>query len=182
MAFLYLVRHGTAEAGWGAALDPGLGEEGRAQAREAAEVLAPRGPLAIVTSPLRRAMETAAPLSKLWERVPLVDARVGEIPSPTLELRGRAAWLREVMARRWRDLDADLQAWRWRVLEALLSWREDAVVFTHFVAINVAYGRATGDDRVLCFWPANGSITVLEATGSSLLLVGQGTQGTGAIL
>lgn len=182
MSLLYLVRHGVARAGWDAALDPGLSEEGHLQATQVAERLSPKGPIAVVTSPLRRARETAAPLAEIWKRAPMVDPRVGEIPSPVQDLQGRSAWLRDVMTKRWQELDEGLKAWRDTVLKTLISSEEDKVVFTHFVAINVAFGRATGDDRVLCFWPRNGSITVFENNGSSLLLVERGAHGTGAIL
>ena len=67
MPRLILVRHGRAAAGWGADLDPGLDELGRTQAENVAKVLAPQGPLPIVTSPLRRCQETAAPLAALWQ-------------------------------------------------------------------------------------------------------------------
>lgn len=182
MSLLYLVRHGEAAASWYEAHDPGLSPQGHKQAQRVREELAPLGPLSIVTSPLMRARETAEPLLGLWKREAVVDPRVGEIPSPVLELQGRTAWLREVMARRWPELGAELQAWRRQVLETLCEVTEDTVIFTHFVVINVAFGHAAGDDRVLSFWPRNGSITVLENRGAALLLVKQGAQGAGSIL
>ncbi len=81
MARTYLVRHGKAAAGFDGHLDPGLDETGAREAREAAQVLAPLGPLALLTSPLARAMETAIPLAARWQREPLIEERVAEIPS-----------------------------------------------------------------------------------------------------
>ncbi len=62
MATLYLVRHGKASSGWGLEKDPGLDDLGRIQAKAAARTLASLGPLAIITSPQKRAWETCEPL------------------------------------------------------------------------------------------------------------------------
>lgn len=64
MATLFLVRHGRAAAGFDGHHDPGLDDLGRTQAISAAAHLAPLGPLAIYSSPLARARETAIPLSQ----------------------------------------------------------------------------------------------------------------------
>ena len=45
---------------------------------------------------------------------------------------------------------------------ALCAIETDTVVVTHFVAINVAVGWATGDDRVVTVSPDNGSVTAIE--------------------
>ena len=66
MARIYLVRHGRAELGWGMDYDPGLDDLGRSQASAAANKLAPLGPLEVISSPLRRARQTAMPLAELW--------------------------------------------------------------------------------------------------------------------
>ncbi len=60
MSRLILVRHGRAAGGWDDDLDPGLDELGRAQAEAMADLVAPRGPLPILVSPMRRCRETAA--------------------------------------------------------------------------------------------------------------------------
>jgi hypothetical protein len=45
------------------------------------------------------------------------------------------------------------------------------VIFTHFVAINVALGSASADGRVVCRTVANCSTTVLDSDGEFLTLV-----------
>jgi broad specificity phosphatase PhoE len=176
MARLYLVRHGKASASWAEDFDPGLDSVGKLQAKRIARALAPLGPLDVVTSPLSRAQETARPLSDIWGCPQRIEERVGEIPSPTKDLMGRAQWLRLVMGKRWSNLGEDLHPWRQSVVEALLALNVDTVVFTHFMAINVVVGVATGDDRVVCFWPDNGSITVVVADGSRLTLIERGDE------
>lgn len=162
MRRITLVRHGEAAAGWTDDHDPGLSSLGRSQAEDVAIHLAagPAGP--IVTSPLRRTRETAAPLARRWSVEPAVDERVAEIPSPVDDLAQRGPWLRTVMTGTWRDAGADLAAWRDDVLAAVAGYDDGTVVFTHFIAINVVVGAATGDDRVTVFTPGNCSMTVLD--------------------
>jgi broad specificity phosphatase PhoE len=176
MARIHLVRHGKAAASWAEDFDPGLDGSGKAQAKEVAQALAHLGPLDVIASPLLRTQETAKPLAEIWGCHHRIEERVGEIPSPTKDLMGRAQWLQDVMGERWSNLGEDLHAWRQGVIEALLALDADSVVFTHFIAINVVVGAATGDDRVVCFWPDNGSITIVEADGSSLSLIERGDE------
>jgi broad specificity phosphatase PhoE len=171
---LYLVRHGKAAAGWGDDLDPGLDDTGRAQAEAMAEQLAAMGPLPIVTSPLRRTRETAAALERRWSATAVIEPAVGEIESPTAELSEREAWLRALMQGSWRDAP-DLEAWRHGVVDALAALTTDTVVVSHFVAINVAIGHATADDRVVCFVPDNCSVTVLDVDGDRFDVVELGS-------
>jgi broad specificity phosphatase PhoE len=180
---LHLVRHGRAAAGWGAHPDPGLDPVGLAQAEAVADRLAPLGPLDLVTSPMRRTRETAAPLARRWGTDPRVEPDVGEIPGPPRgDAGGRSAWLAAAMASTWPERPAGERAWRDRVVATLLALPADAVVVTHFVAVNVAVGAATGDDRVMCFRPANASVTVVDTDGSGLVLVAAGEEGATFVL
>jgi broad specificity phosphatase PhoE len=182
---LVLVRHGEAAAGFGQDPDPGLSERGRAQAEAAAADLAPLGPLPVVVSPLRRCRETAAALEARWGAPARVDPAVGEIvaPASAAGLAARAEWVRTALGGRWADLDEEHRLWRAAVLGALRSLPGDAVVVTHFVAINVAVGEALGNDRVVSFAPANGSRTFLRvAADGALGVVKLGEAGTAQVL
>ena len=151
MSRIYLIRHGRAAADWGSHLDPGLDDVGRAQAHAIAARLAPKGPLPLVASPLRRTRETAAALERQWATTARIEPRVGEIPSPIADLGARAQWLRGIMQRRWPELDEPLQRWRSAVLEALCALSEDTIVVSHYIAVNVpprgraCAGRSTRD-------------------------------------
>ena len=162
MPTIYMVRHGKAAAGFAGHLDPGLDDLGRAQARACADSLAPLGPLPLYSSPLARARQTAEPLAERWDSAIVIEPRVAEIPSPTEHLEQRAAWLRQAMQGRWRDLNDSLQAWRRDLVDCVASLTEDSVVFCHFIAINAAVGEARCDDRLVVFSPDNGSVTVLS--------------------
>lgn len=176
MAQLHLIRHGRAAAGWGEDPDPGLDDVGREQALRAAEDIAGLGPLTIYTSPLRRARETAAPLATRWGVEPAVEPAVGEIPSPTPDLSERSEWLRSAMRGRWADLGPPVTAWRSRLLDALLAIPDDAVVFSHFVAINAVVAAASDDDALIVFGPANASRTVIDTHPPNLSVTRLGTQ------
>lgn len=173
---LYLVRHGRPQAGFAEASDPGLDAVGREQATALARELGPLGPLPLVTSPLRRARETALPLETLWGVSAHVEPAVGEIPSPTTDLRARGDWVRHLLRQRWNDLPPEYQRWRDAVTAFLCGLQTSTVVTTHFVAINAAVGVATRDDRVLCFQPDYCSCTVLEHVNGTLRVVVLGRQ------
>lgn len=181
---LTLVRHGEAAAGWGDDPDPGLSDVGKAQAQAMAAALAPFGPQPVLVSPLRRTRETAAPLEVTWDVRALVEPAVGEIVAPARAagLEARSAWLRTAMGGRWSELDEEHHAWRDGVVDALVALDTDTVVVTHFVAINVAVGAATGDDRVMVFSPGHCSRTTLEVDDGRLRLVEVGASAATEVL
>lgn len=184
MARLHLVRHGQAAATWEADRDPGLSDFGRTQAEAVAGRLAPLGPLPIVVSPLRRTRETAAPLEARWGHAAAVDPTVGEIDAPAEHagLDARGAWLREAMAGEWWALGDEHHAWRRAIVDRLLAIDEDTVVVSHFVAINVAVGAATGDERVVCLSPGYCSVTTLRNDGGVLVVEATGDEAATRVL
>ena len=93
---LYLVRHGEAAARWSQSRDPGLSERGRQQARSICERFREYAPMSVVTSPLLRAQETAAPLAAMWGVDVRADDAYRELPS-LVSFEERAAWLKRVM-------------------------------------------------------------------------------------
>lgn len=170
MPRLYLVRHGRAAAGWNVDPDPMLDDLGRRQAVEVAEALRTVGPLPVLSSPLRRCQETSQPLAGAWGVEVAVEPRVAEIPSPeghTLET--RIDWLRQAMAGTWSQVivsDGQRYAdYRKNLLAALAEIDSDAVVFSHFIAINVVIGAATADDRMVIASLDNCSVTTVDTDG-----------------
>ena len=176
MTRLYLVRHGKAAAGFDSALDPGLDATGEAQAASVAEALRPHGPLPILSSPMQRCRETAAPLAKIWNQAPVIEPRVTELPSPTDDLAERTEWLRGIMGGTWPQAGAASDAWRKNVVAALVELTQPHIVFSHFIAINVAVGAALGDESVVVFRPDNCSVTVLETDGARLHVISLGDE------
>lgn len=183
MTRVLLVRHARPAAAFDSELDPGLDDTGRRQADALADELGARAPLEVVTSPFRRARETAAPLAERWGAVPTVVPAFGEIPSPTAEPSARGVWIRTVLGARWSQLEPELVRWRAELLEALRDVRVDTMIFTHFVAINTVVGAAEGSDRVTSFSPAHASVTDVETAAHAVTVVSLGaatpTEGRG---
>jgi broad specificity phosphatase PhoE len=180
MPTLYLVRHGRAAAAWDRETDPGLDDLGREQARALPAQLA--GPLDLVVSPLARTRETAAPLAAAWRAEPRIEPRVGEISSPVRGLRERGEWLRGIAKQAWPEMDEALRQWRAQVLAALTELRADAVIVTHYIAINAAVGAAVGDERVVNFQPGYCSITELRTGAGGLELIRRGAEAATRVL
>jgi len=174
VAKLYLVRHGRAAAGISENVDPGLDELGHQQARAAADTLSRYGRMPLYSSPLLRARETAMPLATQWQSEVIIEPRIAEIPFQSSDLSERGRWLQSVMPGSWSDLDDYWQSWRRKLVDCLLGHTQDAVFFSHFIAINVAVGAARNDDRMVVFRPDNASITVLTNEGSTLRVIAAG--------
>jgi broad specificity phosphatase PhoE len=175
---LALVRHGRAEAGWDTSLDPGLDATGRAQAEAVADVLVADMPVRpIVSSPLLRCRQTAAPLAARWGVDTVVAPAVRELPSPAgYEMHERVDWLRAVMGGTWADLGPDYVTFRDECLAFLLGLPDDAVVFSHFIAINAVIGASTGDDRLVIRSLDNCSVTTIEVADGRFTLVEGGAE------
>ncbi|MDQ8729913.1 histidine phosphatase family protein [Bradyrhizobium sp. LHD-71] len=178
MATLYLVRHAKPASAYGDSLDPGLDEVGAAQAVRAAEELqALPNRLPLYTSPLRRCRETARPLAEAWGVQPIVLAEIGEVPSPPLSLKERQEWLRKAMTSDWANLQAtapagspDYAAWRSTLLDAVRAMAGDAVIFSHFIAINVVVGAAVNSEQVLSFRPDHASVTIVDVSEGDIAI------------
>ena len=183
MSRLLLIRHGAPQAAWGGAGDdPGLSDLGHAQALEAAHALRAYGGIEVISSPMRRCLETAAPFGAWRGRAPRIEARVSEIVADE-GVDDRAAWLQarfpwrdRANPRLWPSLEPRLHVWRADVLEAVSTIQEDAAVFTHFISINVIVGAAMGRGETIVCIPGHASITELEVREGRLTLVRLGAE------
>ena len=184
MATLYLVRHAKAASGYGDAEDPGLDDAGRTQAISVADELkALPNRLPLYTSPLRRCRETARPLAEAWGVQPIVLPEIGEVPSPPLSLKDRQEWLRKGMASDWATLQANAPpgspnyaGWRSALIDAIRAMAGDAVLFSHFIAINVVVGAARKSEQVLSFRPNHVSVTKIDVGESGISIASLGRE------
>lgn len=165
------MRHGRAEGTWDTHADPGLSAEGIDDAYAAARALDAVAPLPLVTSPMRRAVETAELLGLRWGTTPVISEAVSEVPTPPAEADRRGDWLSEAMKLRWRQLPDELQGWRRSAIDYVSGLTTDTVVVTHLVLINALLGAADRDDRVITCSPGNGSVAVIDAGADGLHLV-----------
>ena len=168
-----MVRHGRASAGWDTALDPELDELGHSQAREVADQLHSLQLGNIITSPLMRCQQTAGPLAQMWNVVPQVCVEVSEIPSPNgVAMSDRIVWLRQAMQGTWSELGSDYVQYRDCITDFVRGIQTDAVIFSHFIAINAVIGGVLGDDRLVIRSLDNCSTTIFERdTAGDLSLV-----------
>jgi broad specificity phosphatase PhoE len=190
MARLYLIRHARPSTTWGEEPDPALDAIGREQAEAAADALSKTlERIPIYTSPLRRCRETAHPLELLWQRKADVFDPAAEIPSPPVDPRTKQQWLKAAMLGTWQDLNRcappgspDYLAWRQALLDGLARMPGDAVIFTHFIAINVVVGTAQSRDDVVCFRPDHASVTCVQVENEGVRLLELGRQSDTAVL
>ncbi len=179
---IYLVRHGEAAAAWTEHRDPGLSRRGSDQAAAVVATLGRHTPMAILTSPLKRARETAMPLAEHWGVAPVVDETFREIPS-SVPMTVRPVWLRQVMQSSWVDIDEKpILAWRENACTTIREMQRSTVIFTHFMLINAVVSAATNDENTVCFEPDNGSITQLHLSSGHLELFTLGTSRNTKIL
>lgn len=174
---LYLIRHGLAAAGLDD-LDPGLAPLGREQAAITARALGRLTPSRLVVSPLRRTRETAAPIAAAFGLEPEICEEVAEVFDPSLPPEERKAIIGPFMEGVWSEQNETLQAWRQRVVATLAEFENgagDVIVVSHYIAICVAIGEATRNDRVVPVKLGNCSITSIDVVGEKLILVGAGS-------
>jgi len=177
---LLLVRHAQPlrvdEGGVDGVADPGLSAAGRAQAERLAAWLAVDAPDAVLTSPLRRARETAAPLAdQLGLPVEVVDglaeydAAAGEyIPIEELRAAKDERWYATIEGR-WADVGGvdphEFQARVVPAVEALIARHPGrrVAVFTHGGVLNVYLAHVLGLDAALWYHPEYTSVTRVQA-------------------
>ncbi len=176
MGRLYLVRNARTQDGAGFDANPGLDDVGREQVEAVVMKLGSLPRMRVLTSPQKRAIETAQPLARHWGANPIVDEAVTLMPLPDAETCDRRTWLLDFMKGSWRDAPLQQTQWRENCLAALARQTDDIVIVSHFIVINMIVGAAAGDDRVVVFQPDNGSITIMEASKGKLSLVDRGRQ------
>jgi len=131
----------------------------------------------IISSPLARALETAAPLAKHLNDSPTIEARVAELPSPpNLSLKDRGPWLHATLKGAWTETSTEIQEWRETIISTLLSQRQHCAIFTHFVVINAVVSHLQNSDKVLSFLPDNASCTHLRLSQGKLSLLRLGVE------
>lgn len=183
MATIHLIRHGEAAASWQQNPDPGLSEQGRAQAVALAGERSSHPLDHLVSSPLQRAQETAAPTASARQLPVTVDRVFREIPTPPgISLENRLAWLKSCAHQTWGDADPVVIEWRDGILQTLQSLDGQVAIFTHFMVMNVVLGHLRGTEQLVCYQPDYCSILSLRKTGTQLQLLDVGRQASRPVL
>ena len=174
------IRHGEPERiapGSGVAADPQLTAAGRDQAKRLADWLAFEQIDAVLTSPLRRAVETAEPLAaalglpaETFEGIVEYDRDSDHyIPTEELRVTKDERWTAMVEGR-WDEFGAELpEIFRARVDEAVTAIVERfpgqrVAAVCHGGVINVALGSVLGVERPLWFEPGYTSMSRMLAS------------------
>ena len=188
---LYLIRHGRADydndefipTPRGRQYDPPLSEEGRDQARVLARrLLLAEEPAAVVSSPLRRARETALAYAEpaglpVEYDMDLAEAFIGGWENRSFE---EIIATDETLLAKYRNHDAfwrhapgaeDLDTFRERVtrgIERALAAHPDGnvYVFCHGGVVNAYVAPLFGLEQEMFFLPENTSLNVLSVDGS----------------
>ena len=147
---IYLIRHGEAAASWGSHPDPGLSENGRAQAETVAKALASETITNAITSPMARCQETGSFFANASGLELTIEPAVTEIPTPA-DVTDRVPWLRGLMSGQWADAPGLVRDWRQGLLDTLSALPDETVVFSHFVAINAVVGHLENPATVTGF-------------------------------
>lgn len=171
-----LIRHGRQSAGFHVDPDPGLDATGQDQALGLASAVGPDDGRLLLTSPLRRARETIAPIERAWGRSALVEPRLAEVPTPGMSLDERGVWLDGFLRGDWSEQPGHLLAWRQGILDVLSALPGPALIVSHFVVINAMIGLATADSRVTPTMPDHCSLNRFEVEAGRLRLIETGAQ------
>ena len=181
MIKIYLIRHGEAIDGW-TSLDPGLSKLGRKQAEDLRLGLKKKlkDKTDIISSPLLRCQETAnISLSDSKKKI-VVDNIFRELPSPIKDLNKRVTWLKRVLPLNWKELEEDTESklssidyylWRKKIINKIISFKNETVIFTHFVVINNVIGKIMNSKKVINFYPDNCSITEIGIKNNKMELI-----------
>ncbi len=176
---IFLIRHGEASQSWDQSPDPGLSELGKSQAIDCFNFLSSRTELKkfdLVSSPLRRAIETAAPFKKNLDIDLKIKEEFTEIPSPGISLEERKEWLQEIFKKNITELEKPQTVWKNNILSCLNKITKPTIIFTHFMVINVVSGSLKKEDKVVSFYPDNCSITEIKKEDKILQVISQGNE------
>ena len=182
MADIYLIRHGEAAASWEQDPDPGLSERGIIQAKTLVNEFRDVPLQNVFSSPLRRAQETAIPLSQFFSVDIQLCEVMREIPSPAnIPVAQRLSWLRSIARQPWRNAPPVVLDWRRKILDALAQLPTGSAVFTHFMVMNAVLGQVQSNPDLVCYEPDYCSVLALNV-GESLALASIGRQSETRVL
>ena len=111
---ILIIRHGEAAKLWDEDPDPSLSEKGQLQSNGIVQKLINElngKEFKVLSSPLKRARETAEPLQKKLGFEIKIDDTFAEIPSPEVTLSDRKNWLKSIFDTNVADLGEVQKNW-----------------------------------------------------------------------
>jgi len=161
---LIFIRHGEASDAWNNNPDPGLSETGISQSNDLLnnKDLILLENYSFISSPKLRAIETARPLVKKFNKELKIDNDFIEIPSENIDLNDRQDWIKEIIKTNKKDLPDYVKLWSKNIYKKTISLKRNSVIFTHFMVINALISEITNSDTILYFQPGYTSIVKIK--------------------
>ena len=176
---IFLIRHGEAEKPWHEDPDPGLSVKGQRHAESVCSKFNPNLQLEemrIMTSPLKRASETAKIFQNHLDIELITSPAFSELPSPGIDLSERPEWLQGIFGQSVSEIDDNLIQWRNQIIENVQNINHHTLIFTHFMVINCIVGWIQGLEKLVNFRPAYCSITHLQRSDNRLNVIQRGIE------
>ena len=149
------IRHAEASSSWGDHHDPGLSDTGIAQSKKLINrpELKRLDDYSFISSPKLRAINTARPLAKKFEKELIIENIFTEIPSPNIEPENKQDWLKNILQMNKNDLPEKIVKWKDNIISRTKALSQDSVVFTHFMVINALLSELNSKTKLLYFYP-----------------------------
>ena len=98
--------------------------------------------------------------------VNIVDSDIAILTNVELD---HQDWLGEDKESKQSNIDYYL--WRKKIIKKIISFKNETVIFTHFVVINNVIGKITNSKKVINFYPDNCSITEIGIENNKMELI-----------
>ena len=152
---IIFVRHAEAESYWGNLSDPGLSDNGYLQSTNLLKhkELQNLEDFSFVSSPKSRAVETAKPLAKKFDKKLNIDEVFIEIPSKDITQNQKQEWLKKIIKTKRDKLPNIIKSWSNKIYFKSKSYKENTIIFTHFMVINALLSKLAKKDTIMYFYP-----------------------------
>ena len=92
----------------------------------------------------------------------MINKNFAEIPSPNVSIDEKRAWLKNTMHLNIKSLDENVRDWRLNIIDAITNLNSDAIIFSHYMVMNVLKGFIDNSDKILNFHPGYTSVMILK--------------------
>ena len=152
---IIFVRHAEADGSWGNLSDPSLSDNGYLQSTNLLKhkELQNLEDFSFVSSPKSRAIETAKPLAKKFDKKLNIDDVFIEIPSKDITQNQKQEWLKKIIKTKRDKLPNIIKSWSNKIYFKSKSYKENTIIFTHFMVINVLLSKLAKKNTIMYFYP-----------------------------
>ena len=112
-----------------------------------------------ISSPKLRAIETAKPIANKFNKEVKIDETFIEIPSENIETDQKQNWLKQLVQKEKKQLPSNIKLWEKNIYEKIKSFRQNTIIFSHFMVINSILSTLSSHNHLLYFYPGYSSVT-----------------------